>query len=244
MDPGAIMSGLQQGFNTLGSGFNLGFGIHDFFSGAGDTAQNDARFMNDFAWKQSLRNEQFQKDLASHGLRMRVNDAVEAGLHPLVGAGINPANGGWSGAAFSGSAERYPRQPLPLGHNVSRAVDATSTGEEKILRALEIHRQMTQLEGDELQLQILRKQLDEMDKTPPMPTPSPSIPNKFQLFRNSDGTITQGYSSDYSQSIMSDPIGMWAQSLKKALGGPDADPFWDMFGRSALRLMQPWKRRK
>lgn len=229
---------------------NVGFNFdplqtYDYFFGQhdGGSASDDARFMNDFNWKQSLRNEQFQQDLARHGIKMRVDDAVSAGLHPLVGAGINPASGGWSGAAFTPTPQRNPRMSgMSMGANISSSVDATSTGEEKVLRALEIHRQMTQLQGDELQLQLLRKQLEQMDKTPPMP--SLPTPSKFQTFRNSDGSITQGYSSEYSQSIMSDPIGMWAQSLKKSLGGPDTDPFWETFGRSALRLMQPWKRRK
>lgn len=222
---------------------DLGAAQADFnndFGPKGSTAQNDVRWMNDFNWKQSLRNEQFQHDLAEHGLKMRVDDAVSAGLHPLVGAGINPASGGWSGAAFN--------QPIPKSQpdlrsasgavNISRAVQTTMTDQEKLLQAAELQRLLADTAESQARKALADKQLAELVNSPS----SMPVPNKYQSFRNPDGSITQGYSSDYSQSIMSDPMGMWAQSLKKSFGGPDNDAFWQMFGRSALRLMHPWKR--
>lgn len=226
------MVGLNFNFDPLAAANQL------WGAGGGGQAGDDVRWMNDFAWKQSLRNEDFQKDLATHGIKMRVDDATSAGLHPLVGAGINPASGGWSGTAFNQPQSKQPQGGVSMGANISRAVQTTMTDQEKLIQAAELQRLLADTAESQARKALADKQLAELINTQPMPTPS-----KYQSFKNSDGSITQGYSSDYSQSIMSDPIGMWAQSLKKSLGGPDNDAFWDMFGRSVLRLMKPWQRR-
>lgn len=226
---------------AIGTGVaNLGLGFYNSFSGGDEgLSRDDQRWMNDFSWKQSLRNEEFQNQLANHGIKMRVDDAVSAGLHPLVGAGINPASGGWSGPAFSGSASggRPPIQNpgFNMGQNLSRAVNATSTLEEKQIRAIELERAKTQLQGDQIQNAIAAKQLSMMGMTPPMPS-------KYQTVSTPGGGTENVYSSDYSQAIMSDPIGMWANSFKKSFGGPDTGPFWNTVGNSALRLMHPWRK--
>lgn len=155
---------------VAGNVADIGFGLYDRFAGNdGGIAQDDARWMNDFSWKQSLRNEVFQNDLARHGIKMRVDDAVSAGLHPLVGAGINPASGGYGGAVFSGvpSAQGRSFRGSDFGQNISRAVSATRSLEEKQLMAVELRRQMAEADLAGTNAQIARRQLMEMSKSPP-----------------------------------------------------------------------------
>lgn len=49
-------------------------------------------------------NVDFQKEFAQHGISWKVQDAKEAGLHPLFGAGL-------SGSSFSPSFQTVPTQP-------------------------------------------------------------------------------------------------------------------------------------
>lgn len=222
-------------------GTNINFDplqTYDYFFGNHDSgsAGDDARFMNDFAWKQSLRNEEFQKQLSEHGIKMRVDDAVSAGLHPLVGAGINPSQGGFSTPAFTGTPTRFPKQPsgISMGADISRAVSATSTLEEKQLRALELQRAINDTKRSGYEADIAARQLKMMGSTPPMP-------NKYQSVMKPDGTTEAVYSSDYSQAIMSDPLGMWANSFKKAFGGPDNEPFWKALYDTGRMAINPWR---
>lgn len=236
MDPATVAASASAASDGANFFFGLGDRLGWFGGQDGGAAADDARWMNDFSWKQSLRNEAFQNELARHGIKMRVDDAVASGLHPLVGAGVNPASGGFGGTAFTGvpSPERRQMSGLDFGQNISRAISATRSPEEKALMAVELRRQMAEADLAGTNAQIARRQLMEMSKTPPLPA-------KYRSFMNSDGTTESVYSPDYSQAIMSDPIGMWATSLKKAFGGPDTGPFWSTVGSSARRLMHPWR---
>lgn len=210
---------------AVNTGFNLGLDLNaaqaDFmndFGPKGSTAENDIRWMNDFAWKQSLRNEQFQQDLANHGIKMRVDDAVRAGLHPLVGAGINPASGGWSGPAFN---QPQPKQQMggggaSMGVNISRAVDATRSPEERELMALQLENARADTARSQAERDIANLELQRMRLNPPMPNPEP-----------------------YS------PTGAHAASMKyygNQIFGEPARPFWDSVGRNAGRLLAPLKK--
>lgn len=197
-------------------GINLG----DFFNKGSDTAANDTRFMNDFAWKQSLRNEEFQRDLAQHGLRWRTEDAQRAGLHPLVGAGINPAQGGWSGPAFVGAPEsrRGSGVTASYSQDVSRARAATMTAEEKEIRALELARLQADTAESFARKAIAERELAQMGKTPPMP-------QKYIQIVNEHGDVETIYNPDIAAAMMADPLGTWANSFRKTFGGPDSSHF-------------------
>lgn len=221
----------------IGGGSNLLGGLMgNFFGGGGmsDTQKNDQRFMNDFAWKQALRNEQFQHDLARHGLKMRVDDATEAGLHPLVGAGINPAQGGWSGAAFTGVGSDRPQRDFSylgeagshfsraMGANINRAVDATRSPEERELQALQLENARANTARSQAERDMANLELERMRQNPPMPDP-----------------------------VSYSPTGAHAESMKyygNQIFGPPSHPFWQSVGRNALRLLPdektlaPWRK--
>lgn len=203
VSPAAISAGIDVA--------NLGFGIYDRFAGDGssDTAVNDTRFMNDFAWKQSLRNEEFQKELARNGIRMRVADAEAAGLHPLVGAGINPASGGFSTSGFVGAQQNpSPRQfnAPSFGQNISRAAAATMTEEERLLMHANTQKALAEADFAQSQAALARRQVANLGKTPP-------IPKSHIQIMNEDGSISTINNPDIAGAIMSDPLGMWGTSL-------------------------------
>lgn len=85
------------------------------------------------------RNIQAQKEFAQMGVRWRVDDAKAAGLHPLAALGA-------AGSAFSPSFQAFnesaPKADMyrNMGQNISRAIAASSTAEERMMRKLQIER--------------------------------------------------------------------------------------------------------
>lgn len=78
------------------------------------------------AEKNAKRNIATQKEFAQHGVRWKVEDAKRAGIHPLYALGaqtpsFSPVSGG---DPFSGLAS--------AGQDLSRSIDSTRTGREKI----------------------------------------------------------------------------------------------------------------
>lgn len=136
-------------------------GIGGFFGQGGMSSgqKEDARWMMDFAQKQALRNEDFQKQLASQGIRMRVADAEAAGLHPLAALGAAPGGGsfgsnaiqvgGDSGGSTSGAALSN------LGQNISRAASAMATPQEKAFKQLQLQKMAT--ENEILNVELLQR---------------------------------------------------------------------------------------
>lgn len=176
IDPGLAM--------LVGSGLSFG---SNFLGGGSDTVNNDTRFMNDFAWKQSLRNEQFQKDLATHGIRMRVADAEAAGIHPLAALGAAPAGGGSSSASFigggSGRPNRWGDALRGMGQDISRAASATMSREEKQAQLLAMDETIARTD-------LVRKQALEVEKrTRLLGNEGKPEPRTIQVV-NEDGSIS------------------------------------------------------
>ena len=136
-------------------------------------SETDQKWMADFQWKQSLRNEEFQNKLATHGIRMKVADAEAAGLHPLAALGATTPSGG-----FGGSFQINPRGPSNrasnalsgLGQDISRAASATQTKDERELTALAKTRAMT--ENAILQQQLIAATRGNAQTGPALPSNS------------------------------------------------------------------------
>lgn len=88
----------------------------------------------------AAKNRAMQKEFAKNGIRWRVEDAKAAGLHPLYALGANLPS-------YSPVQSEAPAQLAEMGQNIGRAVQATQTAKE---------RERTQLELD-----LLRSQVDE-----------------------------------------------------------------------------------
>lgn len=182
---------------------------------------NDQRFMNDFAWKQSLRQEEFQRDLATHGIRMRVADAEAAGLHPLVGAGINPAGGSpvsvnFGGVGGGGGPNRWERAASvvgQMGQDIGRSITATASADEKAMQALQMERAKSETSRSFAEAAIANRQLQEMLK-PPMPQAA------YKQYVMPDGTLVWAPTPEYAEGLKVDPVRMWDQSIfRRRTGG-------------------------
>jgi len=102
-----------------------------------------------------------QKDFAKKGIQWKVADATKAGLHPLAALGANTMSYQPVGLGDGLSASMES-----MGQNIDSAIDRTRNGTEKIntqLGALQLER--AGLEND-----LLRSQIAQLNRQPPMPT--------------------------------------------------------------------------
>lgn len=109
-------------------------------------------------------NHALQREFAQMGIRWRVDDAKAAGLHPLAALGASGAQASPSFQAFTGSPRTGVSDAVGrMGQNISRAVAATSTTEDRVARRL-------QLESMGLDNQIKEAELRKLESTPPFPS--------------------------------------------------------------------------
>lgn len=205
--------------STLGSLMGGGMGMAFGGGGVEGLDRSEQRFIADKNLKYADNAEALTNELARHGIRMRVDDAVSAGLHPLVGAGINPAQGG-SSASVGGSPHQGRSRDFGfidrMGQDISRAWSATATKDEKLMKAAELMRVQADIEESHARAVLARKQAAELGRTPPMP-----IPSKYMQVRNEHGDLETIMNPDIAGGYISDPLGLWANSFRKAFGGPD-----------------------
>lgn len=93
--------------------------------------------------RMNAQNIQAQERFAQMGVRWRVQDAIAAGLHPLAALGSSGSTFSPSFQAFNESAPKADMYSS-MGQNISRAMAATSTGEERMMRKLQIDNQRLQ----------------------------------------------------------------------------------------------------
>lgn len=122
--------------------------------------------------RMAQQNIALQKEFAQTGIRWKVADAKAAGIHPLYALGANTTS-------FSPvSVGSDPSSPMgeavgKMGQDISRAVTATSSKEE---RALQLTGTKLQLENQQLQNEILKAKLASdvakvsQQSAPPFPT--------------------------------------------------------------------------
>lgn len=126
---------------------------------------------------------QREKEFAQNSLSWRVSDAIASGLHPLVGAGINPAQ--YSGSpqmVGSSFADSYAN----AGHSIGRAVDSMRTSSQ---RSTAKKAESLMLEKAALENQLLRSQITHVQRAsnPPLPGDTYAIDGQSSsgLVRNS-----------------------------------------------------------
>lgn len=102
-------------------------------------------------------NMAMQKQFAQEGIRWKVADAKEAGIHPLYALGANTVS--FSPVSISGGSPSNWSETLgSMGQDISRAVGATRTEGERMSSAQEmLHR--TQIEGAQLDNDIKKTEL-------------------------------------------------------------------------------------
>lgn len=96
--------------------------------------------------KMQEREYQAQKEFAQHGVRWRVEDAKAAGLHPLYALGAQLPS---FSPSFASGEDPLASSIADAGQHVGRAIAAQQTAQER--------------EAAQLQLEILKKNLEESD---------------------------------------------------------------------------------
>lgn len=116
--------------------------------------------------KANKKNLNFQKDLATHGIRYRVEDAKAAGLHPLVGAGVMPH----LGSAGSAPNTAFPDALGKAGSDIGRAIARSKTEDERQQAKLNRFKTEAEIKNIETHSRLLESQINERtQEQPPFP---------------------------------------------------------------------------
>lgn len=120
--------------------------------------------------RQAELNRQMQKEFAQQGIRWKVEDAKAAGVHPLFALGASSH----SYSPVSVGSTQMPSMASALGsmgQSVDRAINATSTGSERVSAYSEQAAKL-QLDNMALQNQLLASRLARVNQAggnPPLP---------------------------------------------------------------------------
>lgn len=132
-----------------------------------------AREQNEVARETAANNISLQKDFAQQGIRWKVGDAKEAGIHPLYALGANTVS--FSPVSVGTTNEMAPLADMAknMGQDLSRAAQATRTGPQ---RALAGEVTAIQMDGMKLDNEIKRTELAskimrlKQQQNPPLPS--------------------------------------------------------------------------
>lgn len=234
IDPSVWAALIAGGSSMFGSG--LGFMGQKLTAGQ----REDQRWMNDFAWKQSLRQERLGEELLHNRLLWTTNDAMRAGLHPLAALGVNSASGPSVAANFTGSGPSGGPNAMELagelthnlGQNVSRAMLAQKSSEERALATAILNK--TNSEGNYADALATEARVRTMNMQNPPPMPPMNQSNKYQLVKSPNGQWEWILGPEASQGIMSDPIKMWTESINNFMAPPDS-PNWQQGAWNGIR---------
>lgn len=240
MDPVTLGALIMGGTNMASTAMSM-------FGNSGGMTKGqirDQRYMNHMAIEQSLRQEQFQKQLATHGIRMRSADAEAAGIHPLAALGMNPVGGAPVSMNFDASGggrgpnnwDRAAAFTDRMGQDISRAVSSTATKEEKAYQAARLADIQASTKESQVRTALAEKQLAEM-KSPALPMPLE------QSYVDMDGARQDFLNPQAAASLMSDPIRMWAESFKRAFYNAQTKAFWQEWAKDGF-LRKPYGRKE
>lgn len=145
-------------FNSI-AGPVIGGAVSGLFGA--DAARSESRAIRDAA----RANADAQREFAQMGIRWRVADAEAAGIHPLYAMGAPGANFTPSYIADTPRSDFKRSFGDMMGQNLSRAIAATQTAEERLADRL-------RLEHMGLQNDLLRAQITSINApgNPPLPS--------------------------------------------------------------------------
>lgn len=140
-------------------------------------------------------NMSMQKEFAQHGIRWKVEDAKEAGVHPLYALGANTI--AFNPIQTGSSSNDYL---ATMGQDISRAVHATRTAGERD-EAINATANALKLQNMELQNQLLGAQIAKLQQTP-----NPPMPTYDGFAPTTDDVGKLGLKVEPSKVIVTDPI--------------------------------------
>lgn len=119
---------------------------------------------------QAAANMQAQREFAKHGIRWKVNDAREAGIHPLYALGAQTTS--FSPVSVGATNEMAgPAAALAgMSQDISRSINATRTQPERVAAIEQTYNQLT-LQNMGLKNELLASQIAKLKAgiNPPMP---------------------------------------------------------------------------
>lgn len=160
----------------------------------------------DANYEMNEKNIQLQKDFAQQGIRWKVADAKEAGIHPLYALGANTMS--FTPSSFQVEPDYSMANGLSrIGQNVSRAIESRMTSEER--ERNDLTKENMKLQNDMLRAQIgneVAKQPSipalpsgrvipgQGDSSLELPAPKPS----YSYVKNRDGSLDVVPSQDFT----------------------------------------------
>ena len=140
--------------------------------------QSAAKDANTRAEYQADLNRRMQYEFAQNGIRWKVEDAKQAGIHPLYALGANTVSYSPVSVGSGNPDMSMANAVSAMGQDVSRAVNATRTAPERVDAFNKTIQDLTvtnmQLKNEQLRSQIAK--LNQGGGTPPFPSPLPDIP--------------------------------------------------------------------
>lgn len=117
--------------------------------------------------KATQQNIAYQKEFAQKGIQWKVEDAKQAGIHPLAALGANTTSYSPSSVGSNHMANALAK----AGQDVSGAVSRTMNSKQRMLDTLAVKNAQVQLDGNVIDNQIKQAQLLKMQGTnnPPFP---------------------------------------------------------------------------
>lgn len=108
-----------------------------------------------------------QERFAKEGLRWKVADAKAAGLHPLAALGASGSSFSPVGIGDTSLPSQFGDMARGMGQDISRAINATRTEDERVMAKLQLDMARAQLQGQELDNTIRASQLQKMNAVGP-----------------------------------------------------------------------------
>lgn len=139
---------------------------------SGLSGQSNANAANQMQLEIANKNIEMQREFAQHGIRWKVADAMNAGLHPLIGAGAQPQ----SFAPVSVSSHVPDTSWMGnAGQNIGRALAATMTREDRVDKLMRDTARSLTLNRMGLENELLRSQINAVEQRNQVPPAFPSV---------------------------------------------------------------------
>lgn len=166
----------------------------------------------------SKRQEDLQREFAQHGIRWRVEDAVRAGLNPEAALGTSGASYTPMTVMSSGAPQQQGRDLSQIGQNVIRSLTTTMTGEQRMEARL-------RLENMQLQNDLLRTNIKQMNSTPSMAGSENFMPSQgnSNLIKSNPMQKTRSHPEQPSQEPGWSPDVGWARTSTGLVPVPSKD---------------------
>lgn len=140
-----------------------------------------------------------QKEFAQSGVQWKVEDAKKAGIHPLAALGVASPSTGGTHEVGGGGGYDLGASLSDMGQNIARGVSASSTADQRTMQQLAVQNAKLNVEGQEIENQIKRAQLNSMQAVGPA-FPSANDPHMI----SGQGNSMPGVKITPSESVASE----------------------------------------